>query len=42
MDVNIANTAHWSGLAIGIVTGAFLDLVLPPVRRLEQPPGRQL
>ena len=42
MDVNIANTAHWSGLAIGIVTGALLDLVLPPVRRLEQPPGRQL
>jgi len=37
-DVNVANTAHWSGLVIGICTGALLHLVLRPFDPLEPLP----
>jgi GlpG protein len=29
MGVSVANTAHWSGLIIGLITGGILHLALP-------------
>jgi len=40
LDVNIANTAHWSGLVIGLLTGALLHLVLPSLQPLSPQSSR--
>jgi len=33
--VNVANTAHWSGLAIGLVSGAILHLLVKPFNYVD-------
>ncbi len=42
MGLSIANTAHWSGLVIGLFTGAGLHLVLRRLQHLEPPSEQQL
>jgi len=37
-DLNIANTAHWSGLAIAVITAAVLHRLLPAFQFPERKP----